>query len=434
MRNNRLSIEAKREGQEMNIRTNILIIISVTLLVSIFLKPCNQGALYNEGKWRKLNGNLCPEIDRQPSLTSGSNHSLNICNNDFPHSSQKSRIFQNVGLVDVLGTWNAGNWFRNSINGSWKKVSSPSRHIACGDLDGDFTADLVGTWTSGLWVKFSQTQVWSKLSSRLPNCVATGYMNLDWKKDILASWSGSYVFYRDSESGSWTKIAEAADLIAAGDIDGDHTDDLIGVYSSGLWVRFSSVGAWVKLATSLPTGIASGDMNGDRRDDVLASWPDLGVFYRNSLSGSWVKMSSYADSIAAGDVTGDFVDDLIGVWSSGLYVKYATSGRWLKLTPLTPSGLDAGLLRTGNWDAGTVASLLPPEDGFSGCSEIRYLDLSDVGPGGRNFQYQEEGNPFPQDVESDGIVRTPGPGDPKFVYTEQQNLLPLEETEQKKKR
>ena len=54
------------------------------------------------------------------------------------------------------------------------------------------------------------------------------------KDDILGTWDGSGVWYRNSETGSWVKMSTPADLVAAGDLDGDSTDDLIGVWSSGL--------------------------------------------------------------------------------------------------------------------------------------------------------------------------------------------------------
>jgi hypothetical protein len=96
--------------------------------------------------------------------------------------------------------------------------------------------------------------------------------------DILGTWP-SGVWYRDSETGFWVKIATSANMVAAGDIDADGIDDVIGVWNSGLWVKHSSSGGWVKLSSSLPDHIASGDMNGDGRDDVVATWTSSGVWY-----------------------------------------------------------------------------------------------------------------------------------------------------------
>ncbi len=67
-------------------------------------------------------------------------------------------------------------------------------------------------------------------------------------------------------------------MIAAGDVDGDGVDDLIGVWDSGLWVKYSSTGKWERLSNS-PTCITSGDLNNDGRDDVIGSWKNDGVYY-----------------------------------------------------------------------------------------------------------------------------------------------------------
>ena len=66
-------------------------------------------------------------------------------------------------------------------------------------------------------------------------------MNVWSNDDILGIWT-SGVWYHDSETGSWFLLSEPADTVAAGDLDGDYVDDLIGVWSSGLWVKFSLTG------------------------------------------------------------------------------------------------------------------------------------------------------------------------------------------------
>jgi hypothetical protein len=85
-------------------------------------------------------------------------------------------------------------------------------------------------------------------------------MNGDGKDDVVGTWSGSGVWYRDSSGGSWVNMASAAALVAAGDIDGDGIDDLIGVWSSGLWVKHSSTSSWEQLTSSLPRGIDEGKL------------------------------------------------------------------------------------------------------------------------------------------------------------------------------
>jgi len=155
------------------------------------------------------------------------------------------------------------------------------------------------------------------------------------KDDFLGTWDGQGVYYRNSDTGAWVKMASPATLITAGDLGGDGVDDLIGIWPSqgGVWVKSSTNGAWTKLS-STAQHIASRDMNGDGRVDFLGTWDGQGVYYRNSMNGAWVKMASPATLITAGDLDGDGIDDLIGIWSTqgGVWVKYSETGAWSKLS------------------------------------------------------------------------------------------------------
>jgi hypothetical protein len=155
------------------------------------------------------------------------------------------------------------------------------------------------------------------------------------KDDFLGTWDGQGVYYRNSDTGAWVKMASPATLITAGDLGGDGVDDLIGIWPTqgGVWVKSSTNGAWTKLSTTA-THIAAGDMNGDGRVDFLGAWDGQGVCYRNSMNGAWVKMASPATLITAGDLDGDGIDDLIGIWPAqgGVWVKYSETGAWAKLS------------------------------------------------------------------------------------------------------
>jgi hypothetical protein len=152
--------------------------------------------------------------------------------------------------------------------------------------------------------------------------------------DFLGTWDGQGVYYQNSANGLWTKLASPADLIVAGDLDGDFQDDLVGIWpgQGGVWVRYSSTGAWAKLS-STAAHIAVGDMNGDGRPDLLGTWDGQGVYYRNSVTGVWVKLASPATLITAGDLDIDGKDDLIGIWPTqgGVWAKYSKTGAWAKL-------------------------------------------------------------------------------------------------------
>jgi Leucine-rich repeat (LRR) protein len=155
------------------------------------------------------------------------------------------------------------------------------------------------------------------------------------KDDLLATWDGQGVYYKNSDTGAWVRMASPATMITAGDFDGDGIDDLAGLWPSqgGIWVLYSHNSTWARLS-STARYIAAGDMNGDGRDDLLGTWDGQGVYYRNSISGIWVRMASEATMIACGDLDGDGTDDLIGLWPSqgGIWVKYSQSGLWARIS------------------------------------------------------------------------------------------------------
>ena len=77
-------------------------------------------------------------------------------------------------------------------------------------------------------------------------------MNGDGRDDMLGTWDGQGVFYRDSITGAWVKMASPATLITTGDVDGDATDDLIGIWPTqgGVWVKYSQSGTWAPLSST----------------------------------------------------------------------------------------------------------------------------------------------------------------------------------------
>jgi hypothetical protein len=86
-------------------------------------------------------------------------------------------------------------------------------------------------------------------------------MNGDGRDELLGTWDGQGVFYRNSETGAWVLMASPATMVTSGDLDGDGTDDLIGLWPSqgGIWVKHSTTGAW-ELLSSTAQYIAAGKM------------------------------------------------------------------------------------------------------------------------------------------------------------------------------
>lgn len=142
----------------------------------------------------------------------------------------------------------------------------------------------------------------------------------------------------------WTKIPATADatMVAAGKVDADSTDDIVGVWSSGLYVRQSTNGQWVRLSVTPPTGLTTGDLNKDGRDEIIASWKNDGVYAWDAATRKWTKITTPARGLAAGNIHGDDRDDLIGVWDNGLWVRISATAAWQKIDPVIPIWIAAG--------------------------------------------------------------------------------------------
>jgi photosystem II stability/assembly factor-like uncharacterized protein len=232
------------------------------------------------------------------------------------------------GCDDLLGTWaGQGVYYRNTQTGSWIKIASPADKTAAGDLDSDGTDDLIGIWPTqgGVWVKYSSSGLWDLLSSTA-DWICTGDMNGDGRADLLGSWGGQGVYYRNSADGGWIKTATAASQITAGDLDGDGTDDLIGIWAGqgGVWIKYSSSGAWGLLSSTADwiacgemingsgsTASLKGDMGGPAGGSVhapydLKNFPDLslegpgGRLFKFRTEGSLVPVRQSGSSLIPG--------------------------------------------------------------------------------------------------------------------------------------
>jgi hypothetical protein len=183
----------------------------------------------------------------------------------------------------------------------------------------------------------------------------TGTSQAGSRLQVLGVWSNG-VWIWDKITNKWTMMASTANasMIAAGKVDSDAIDDLIGVWATGLYLRQSSNGQWIKLSTSLPTWIAAGDLNNDGRDDVIGSWAGDGAYYRNSATGKWIRLSSPAKQLASGNIGGTR-DDLAAVYDDGLWVRYSADGSWKKLDSKIPIWITVGDM-TGDKRADIVGS------------------------------------------------------------------------------
>jgi arabinogalactan endo-1,4-beta-galactosidase len=191
------------------------------------------------------------------------------------------------------------------------------------------------------------------------------------KKDLLGTWTGQGVYYRNSDTASWSYLGSAATKITTGDLDGDRVSDLIGIWPTqgGVWAKYSGDGQWARLS-STADWIGAGDMNGDGKEDLLGTWAGQGVYFRDSETGNWVQLASPADKTTCGDLDDDGIDDLIGIWPAqgGVWVKYSSTGNWENLSS-TADWIDSGDLTgdgrddfLGSW-AGQGVYCLDPSNG-----------------------------------------------------------------------
>jgi hypothetical protein len=275
-----------------------------------------------------------------------------------------------------LGVWSDGVWMWEKAANKWSRIPSTDNAsmIAAGRVDNDSLDDLIGVWASGLYVKLSSTGQWLKLSSVVPDWIAAGDLNNDGRDDVIGTWAGDGTYYRDSVSGKWTRLASSAMQLASGNIGGTR-DDLAGVWSDGLWVRYSADGSWKKIDAGIPLYITTGDMNGDNRADIIGSYSySYSTWYRNSTTGGWLKITTPAAQLAAGDLDGDGRDDLAGIWSNSVYVRYGATGQWQQISTSKPKWITTGKMMEAIQAAGSL------DDPSESVEEL--LDLSEEGPGG----------------------------------------------------
>lgn len=399
--------------------------------------------------WESYYGSETTSVNAEPNFTNPTSaqftpHSSSPCinagtdvglkqdfiGNDVPNGRTVDIGAYEYVIEDLLGSWpDDGVYYKDSRTSVWYRISPPASTIAAGDLDGYQLDDLLGVWSDGVWMRSSELRTWTKLCAAIPSDIASGDMDGDARDDLVGSWI-SGVYYRDSIERLWIRMAPSVpnQRVAVGDLDGDGSADLIGVWNDGVWIKYSSTYSWSRVSP-VAHDIAAGDMNGDGRDDLVGSWDGQGVFYKDSKSKTWHLLSSVvAKLVATGDLDADATDDLLVVFNDGLWVKYSKTKSWKRITSILPKDIDTGIFGIGILNSNLAElnefSHAIGED-IKGPGQFQaYEDLSDTGPLGWKFVFKEQPNMNPIDKHSNTSGRIPGPGEPGFIYIEQENLVP----------
>lgn len=95
------------------------------------------------------------------------------------------------------------------------------------------------------------------MSQKVPTWIAAGDITNDGLDDVIATWANDGAYYRESTTGKWVKFSEPARQLAAGKIGGTR-DDLVGIWTNGVWVRYGKTGQWLQITQSIPKWIITG--------------------------------------------------------------------------------------------------------------------------------------------------------------------------------
>jgi len=134
------------------------------------------------------------------------------------------------------------------------------------------------------------------------------------------------------------------------------------------------------------TQVTAGDIDGDSTDDLVGIWPGQGgVWVKYSSTGTWQRLSSTADWIACGKMRG-------GAGSAGLVYLQAPVGGYAEGPGDVVNYEDLSSEGPGGWDFvyQEEKNLIPQEQG-----ELKIVRIP--GPGELGFKYIEQRNLVPKE-------------------------------------
>ena len=195
------------------------------------------------------------------------------------------------GIDDLVGVWpDSGLWIKYSSAANWQYISSAPTSLAVGDTNGDHKAEIIGIWHSVVWSHDGAVGGWTILTSGASQ-VDLGDTDGDGKDDLIGIWPGDGLWMKYTSTGSWTRVTSPASMITCGDLDGDGKSDLLGIWNGTVWAMNSATAGW-SILTSGASQITAGDLDGDGKDDLIGIWADSGVWVKYSSNGAWFNLST----------------------------------------------------------------------------------------------------------------------------------------------
>jgi hypothetical protein len=111
---------------------------------------------------------------------------------------------------DILFIQGNTAWIRFSHTGQWQKQAiniSDLKQITMIDLNQDNRADILGSWNYGVWWKNTVSQTWQKYSANFALMVGAANLDEDTAKDLIGIWPDKTTWIRYAKNGVWQKIS-----------------------------------------------------------------------------------------------------------------------------------------------------------------------------------------------------------------------------------